>query len=274
MSTTPDPAAASSGDVPPFRYTAALAERIELGWQDRWETEGTFNAPNPTGELAEGFDRVAIRPHAFVMDMFPYPSGDGLHVGHPLGYIGTDAFGLPAEQYAVQTGQHPATTTNRNIEVFSRQLRRMGLGHDRRRSVSTTDVEFYRWTQWIFTRIFGSWYDTEADRARPIETLVEERDAGLAGSMYEAVLRQILTDPPERPESGPMASAVAFRAVAPELAMLSGGERKLLTEWLDRVVDTLARDQAPGRKHGDMRPSRAGGPHHGGSGSAGVEAFR
>ncbi|SOD74735.1 leucyl-tRNA synthetase [Jatrophihabitans sp. GAS493] len=185
-------------DIPPFRYTAALAEQIETGWQDRWETEGTFNAPNPAGPLSDGFGEVAIRPHAFVMDMFPYPSGAGLHVGHPLGFIGTDvyarylrmtganvlhtmgfdAFGLPAEQYAVQTGTHPATTTYANIEVFSRQLRRMGLGHDKRRAIATTDKAYYRWTQWIFLQIFNSFYDTELDRARPISELVAEFEAG------------------------------------------------------------------------------------------------
>ena len=137
-----------STDVPPFRYTAAIADSIETSWQQRWASEGTFNAPNPSGPLHDGFDRVAIRPHAYVMDMFPYPSGAGLHVGHPLGYIGTDvyarylrmrgsnvlhtmgfdAFGLPAEQYAVQTGQHPRTTTYGNIEIFLTQLRRLGSG--------------------------------------------------------------------------------------------------------------------------------------------------
>src|SRR3546814_327933 len=132
------------------------------------------------------------------MDMFPYPSGAGLHVGHPLGYIGTDvfsrymrmaghnvlhplgydAFGLPAEQYAVQTGTHPRVTTEANIEIISRQLRRLGLGHDDRRSVATTDVGFYRWTQWIFLQIFESWYDTDAGRARPISELEAELAAG------------------------------------------------------------------------------------------------
>ncbi|SDJ06213.1 leucyl-tRNA synthetase [Frankineae bacterium MT45] len=185
-------------DIPPFRYTAALAEEIETGWQDRWEAAGTFNAPNPAGPLSDGFGEVAIRPHAFVMDMFPYPSGAGLHVGHPLGFIGTDvyarylrmtganvlhtmgfdAFGLPAEQYAVQTGTHPATTTYANIEVFSRQLRRMGLGHDKRRAIATTDKAYYRWTQWIFLQIFNSFYDAELDRARPISELVAEFEAG------------------------------------------------------------------------------------------------
>jgi leucyl-tRNA synthetase len=186
-------------DVPPFRYTGALAQSIETSWQQRWADQGTYNAPNPNGPLAAGFDRVAIRSHAYVMDMFPYPSGAGLHVGHPLGYIGTDvyaryrrmsgdnvlhtmgfdAFGLPAEQYAIETGQHPRTTTYRNIDVYLRQLRRLGLGHDERRRVATTDPEFYRWTQWIFVQIFNAWYDHAVDRARPIAELISELDEGL-----------------------------------------------------------------------------------------------
>ena len=196
----PTPAATDSASegVPPFRYTAALADAIETSWQTRWEKDGTFHTPNPSGALSEGFDRVAIRDHAYIMDMFPYPSGAGLHVGHPLGYIGTDvyaryrrmrgdnvlhtmgfdAFGLPAEQYAVETGQHPRTTTYGNIEVFLSQLRRLGLGHDERRRLATTDPEYYRWTQWIFLQIFNSWYDTVLDKARPIAELVAELDAG------------------------------------------------------------------------------------------------
>ena len=191
-----------SGDTPPFRYNAGIANTIEADWQQRWADEGTFNAPNPTGTLSGGFAEVADRPHFFVMDMFPYPSGAGLHVGHPLGYIGTDvyarylrmrgenvlhtmgfdAFGLPAEQYALQTGQHPATTTDNNIMTFRRQLRALGLAHDQRRSVSTTDPEFYRWTQWIFAQIFNSFYDAAANdgvgKARPIAELIAEFDAG------------------------------------------------------------------------------------------------
>ncbi|MBA3523942.1 MAG: leucine--tRNA ligase [Geodermatophilaceae bacterium] len=191
-------ASAADAEVPPFRYTAAMAERIELAWQDRWEAEGTFHTPNPTGPLSAGFDAVAERPKLYVNDMFPYPSGAGLHVGHPLGYIGTDvyaryqrmnghsvlhtmgydAFGLPAEQYAVETGQQPQSTTEANVATYRRQLRRLGLGHDTRRSVSTTDVGYYRWTQWIFLQVFGSWFDVATQRARPIAELEAELDAG------------------------------------------------------------------------------------------------
>ena len=131
--------------------------------------------------------------------MFPYPSGAGLHVGHPLGYIATDvygrykrmtghnvlhtmgfdAFGLPAEQYAVQTGIHPRINTEQNIANYRRQLRRLGLAHDRRRSIATTDVGYYRWTQWIFLQIFNAWYDADADRARPIAELIDELERGV-----------------------------------------------------------------------------------------------
>ncbi len=189
--------ASATDDAPPFRYTAQLAEKIETSWQERWERDGTFDTPNPTGPLSAGFETVADRPRAYVMDMFPYPSGAGLHVGHPLGYIGTDAytrylrmsgmnvlhpmgfdaFGLPAEQYAVQTGQHPRITTDANIAEYRRQLRRLGLGFDSRRTFATTDPEYYRWTQWIFLQIFDSWYDVEADKARPVAELIAELDA-------------------------------------------------------------------------------------------------
>jgi leucyl-tRNA synthetase len=188
----------SRSDTPLHRYTAELAGRIETEWQDRWDREGTFLTPNPVGDLSAGFDKVAGVTKLYVLDMFPYPSGAGLHVGHPLGYIGTDvyaryqrmtghnvvhtigydAFGLPAEQYAVQTGQHPRATTEANIATMRRQLRRLGLAHDPRRSISTIDPGYYRWTQWIFLQIYNAWYDTDADRARPIDDLVAELDAG------------------------------------------------------------------------------------------------
>ncbi|MYQ50720.1 MULTISPECIES: leucine--tRNA ligase [unclassified Streptomyces] len=181
----------------PHRYTAAMAADIEARWQDFWDAEGTYEAPNPTGDLA-GDPALAARPKKFIMDMFPYPSGAGLHVGHPLGYIATDvyarhqrmtghnvlhtlgfdAFGLPAEQYAVQTGTHPRTSTEANMRNMKAQLRRLGLGHDRRRSFATIDAEYYKWTQWVFLQIFNSWYDTEAGRARPIDELVPQFESG------------------------------------------------------------------------------------------------
>ncbi|MFF9507631.1 leucine--tRNA ligase [Streptomyces sp. NPDC014724] len=181
----------------PHRYTAAMAADIEARWQDFWDAEGTYEAPNPTGDLADD-PELAAKPKKFIMDMFPYPSGAGLHVGHPLGYIATDvfarhqrmtghnvlhtlgfdAFGLPAEQYAVQTGTHPRVSTEANIENMTAQLRRLGLGHDKRRSFATIESEYYKWTQWIFLQIFNSWYDTEADRARPIDELVAQFESG------------------------------------------------------------------------------------------------
>ncbi|MFD7970794.1 leucine--tRNA ligase [Streptomyces clavifer] len=181
----------------PHRYTAAMAADIEARWQDFWDAEGTYEAPNPTGDLA-GDPELAAKPKKFIMDMFPYPSGSGLHVGHPLGYIATDvyarhqrmtghnvlhtlgfdAFGLPAEQYAVQTGTHPRASTEANMENMKVQLRRLGLGHDKRRSFATIDADYYKWTQWIFLQIFNSWYDTEADRARPIAELVALFEGG------------------------------------------------------------------------------------------------
>ena len=202
------PASPATPDTPPFRYTPQLAQEIELRWQDTWEREGTFEAPNPVGDLAPtaGADAESVPAESFfVLDMFPYPSGKGLHVGHPLGYIATDvtgrfermrgknvlhalgydAFGLPAEQYAVQTGQHPAITTEQNIAVMRRQLRRLGLAHDPRRSFATTDPAFVRWTQWIFLQIFNSWFDPEATApdgapgaARPVAELVARFASG------------------------------------------------------------------------------------------------
>ena len=179
-----------SADFPSFRYNASFAATLESKWQDFWEENATFNTPNPAGPLAEP-EQVAGRENLFVLDMFPYPSGAGLHVGHPLGYIGTDvfarfkrmtgfnvlhalgydSFGLPAEQHAIATGIHPRVNTETNIANMRRQLRRLGLGHDPRRSVSTTDENYYRWTQWVFLQIFNSWFDKELGKARPIAEL-------------------------------------------------------------------------------------------------------
>ena len=185
-------------DTPQYRYTSELAGEIERAWQQTWAERGTFNVPNPVGSLAPPDGAPVPADKMFVQDMFPYPSGEGLHVGHPLGYIATDvysryfrmtgrnvlhalgfdAFGLPAEQYAVQTGTHPRIRTEANIVNFRRQLGRLGLGHDARRSFSTTDVEFYKWTQWIFLQIYNAWFDPAVNKARPISELVDEFESG------------------------------------------------------------------------------------------------
>ncbi|KAA8964312.1 leucine--tRNA ligase [Mycobacterium sp.] len=191
-------AADADAEAPPYRYTAELANRIERTWQDNWARWGTFNVANPVGSLAPADGSSVPEDKIFVQDMFPYPSGEGLHVGHPLGYIATDvyaryfrmtghnvlhalgfdAFGLPAEQYAAQTGTHPRIRTEANIVNFRRQLGRLGFGHDTRRSFSTTDVDFYKWTQWIFLQIYNAWFDPAANKARPISELIAEFDSG------------------------------------------------------------------------------------------------
>jgi len=158
---------------------------IEPKWQAYWEEHRTFEVKNP-GEA--GFD--AGRPKYYVLDMFPYPSGAGLHVGHPEGYtatdivgrykrmrgfnvlhpMGWDAFGLPAEQYAIKTGQHPAVTTQRNVEQFKGQLKRIGFAYDWSREINTTDPGYYRWTQWIFLKLYNAWLNPATGKAEPVET--------------------------------------------------------------------------------------------------------
>ena len=159
--------------------------QFEPRWQKRWAETQAYRTPNP-GE--PGFD--AAKPKYYVLDMFPYPSGEGLHVGHPEGYtatdilarwhrmrgfnvlhpMGWDAFGLPAEQYAVKTGQHPAVTTAKNVARFKEQLDRIGFSYDWSREVNTTDPDYVRWTQWIFLQIYNSWFNPETNRAEPITT--------------------------------------------------------------------------------------------------------
>lgn len=160
-------------------------DEIEPKWQAIWDERQPFHAPNP-GE--PGFD--ATTPKFYVLDMFPYPSGAGLHVGHPEGYtatdivarykrmrgfnvlhpMGWDAFGLPAEQYAVKTGQHPAVTTRENVAKFKSQLKRIGFSYDWQREINTTDPRYYKWTQWISLQIYNSWFNPERQRAEPIST--------------------------------------------------------------------------------------------------------
>ncbi len=204
----------AAGEGPAFRYTAELANDIERKWQAYWREHGTFNAPNPVGDLALTGGETLPADKLNVQDMFPYPSGAGLHVGHPLGYIATDvyaryhrmlgknvlhtlgydAFGLPAEQYAIQTGTHPRTTTEANIANMTRQLDQLGLGHDKRRSVASTDPEFYKWTQWIFLQIYNAWFDAEQQKARPIEELVRELMTGVRQTKDGRDFRQLSTE--------------------------------------------------------------------------------
>ncbi len=177
----------------PYRYTAKLANEIEARWQRYWEQHQTFRAVNP-GEA--GFEQFSGK--FFCLDMFPYPSGAGLHVGHPEGYtatdiisrykrhrgfnvlhpMGWDAFGLPAEQYAIQTGVHPAVTTRKAIDTFRRQLKSFGMSYDWSREIATCDESFYKWTQWIFLKLYDAWYDTKQRKARPIAELIKELESG------------------------------------------------------------------------------------------------
>jgi leucyl-tRNA synthetase len=165
---------------------------FESKWQQYWLDHQTFHAPNPGEPL---FDPE--KPKFFVMDMFPYPSGEGLHVGHPEGYtatdilarykrmrgfnvlhpIGWDAFGLPAEQFAINTGQHPSVATVQNVSRFKKQLQQIGFSYDWQREINTTDPEYYRWTQWIFLQLYQAWFDPEAKAARPIAQLEAKRRA-------------------------------------------------------------------------------------------------
>ncbi|GAA4009121.1 leucine--tRNA ligase [Hymenobacter fastidiosus] len=156
-------------------------QQIEKKWQAHWKDHRTFRA-----------DNASEKPKYYVLDMFPYPSGAGLHVGHPLGYIasdivsrykrlrgfnvlhpmGFDSFGLPAEQYAIQTGQHPALTTEQNIGTYIRQLSSLGFSYDWSREVRTSDPAYYKWTQWIFLKLFNSWYNLDTNKAEPLKTLL------------------------------------------------------------------------------------------------------
>ena len=156
-------------------------QKLEPKWQSFWRENETYKAEVDTS-----------KPKFYALDMFPYPSGAGLHVGHPLGYIasdivsrykrnkgfnvlhpmGFDAFGLPAEQYAIQTGQHPAITTKQNIDRYKEQLKNIGFSFDWDKEVQTCDPNYYKWTQWIFMQIFNSWYDYDLRKARKIDELI------------------------------------------------------------------------------------------------------
>jgi len=176
---------------------------IEPKWQQFWDEQQTFRAFNPGEALPDGHPfarrhklsgKVAatqLPPKFYILDMFPYPSGAGLHVGHPEGYtatdilarykraqgfhvlhpMGWDAFGLPAEQYAIKTGQHPRQTTEANIATFKRQIQSLGFSYDWSRELATTDPDYFKWTQWIFLKLYNSWFNPETNKAEPIEML-------------------------------------------------------------------------------------------------------
>ncbi|MGO8931804.1 MAG: leucine--tRNA ligase [Limisphaerales bacterium] len=185
---------------------------IEPKWQTRWEEQQAFRAWNP-GEAVPANHPFAARhamakpeqlPKFYILDMFPYPSGAGLHVGHPEGYtatdilaryrralgynvlhpIGWDAFGLPAEQYAIRTGQHPRKTTEQNIATFKRQIKSLGFSYDWSREIDTTDPQYFKWTQWIFLHLYNAWFNPATNKAEPIETLPypPELERGAGGS--------------------------------------------------------------------------------------------
>src|SRR4051794_4446910 len=159
--------------------------KIEKEWQQRWRDSGIYQVSNSSG-----------KPKCYVLDMFPYPSGAGLHVGHPLGYIasdiyarykrlkgynvlhpmGFDSFGLPAEQYALETGQHPAVTTEKNIARYKEQLDNIGFCYDWSREVRTSEPGYYKWTQWIFLQLFDSWYNRKMQKAERISVLIQNFD--------------------------------------------------------------------------------------------------
>ncbi len=195
---------------------------IEPKWQQHWATEQTFRTWNP-GETAPAGHPLARRhaglkpeqlPKFYILDMFPYPSGAGLHVGHPEGYtatdilarykracgfqvlhpMGWDAFGLPAEQYAIKTGQHPRKTTEKNVSTFKRQIRALGFSYDWSREINTTDPNYFKWTQWIFLRLYNSWFNPRSRKAEPIETLPYPDDLKQDGTAAMEARRRAFRD--------------------------------------------------------------------------------
>jgi len=173
-----------------FMKTESI-RKIEDKWLARWENEKHYSVELDTS-----------LPKYYCLDMFPYPSGAGLHVGHPRGYIATDvysrfkrmagfnvlhpmgfdSFGLPAEQYAIETGQHPRVTTDKNIATFKSQLRKLGFCYDPDREIKTSDAQYYHWTQWIFSQLFDSWFCLDTHQAQPVDTLIQRfEQSGNAG---------------------------------------------------------------------------------------------
>lgn len=225
---------------------------FEPKWQQIWDERKTFKVNNP-GE--EGFD--ASRPKYYVLDMFPYPSGAGLHVGHPEGYtatdivarfkrmngfnvlhpMGWDSFGLPAEQYAIKTGQHPSVTTFRNIDNFRRQLKMLGFSYDWDREIATTDHEYVRWTQWIFLQLYNSYYNKELKKARPVSELEEQ------GLSREEIDQRRLAYVAEAAVnwSPDLGTVLANEEVEEWKSKGHRVERRPLRQWMLRITDYAER---------------------------------
>lgn len=222
-------------------------DEFEPRWQSRWDAEKTFRTPNP-GE--PGFD--ASKPKYYVLDMFPYPSGAGLHVGHPEGYtatdiigrykrmkgfnvlhpMGYDSFGLPAEQYAIKTGQHPAVTTAANIETFRRQLKSLGFAYDWEREIATTDPGYVRWTQWIFLQLYSSYFCGETNMAKPISELEAK---GLSREEIDNARLAYVADTPVwwSPDLG---TVLANEEVEEWKSKGHTVERRPLRQWMLRIT--------------------------------------
>ncbi len=227
-------------------------DQFEPKWQKIWENERTFSVKNPGDE---GFD--ASKEKCYVLDMFPYPSGAGLHVGHPEGYtatdivsrykrmrgfnvlhpMGWDAFGLPAEQYAIKTGQHPAITTHRNIDNFRRQLKMLGFSYDWNREIATINPDYVRWTQWIFLKIYNSYYDKELKRARPVSELEAK---GWTREQIDAVRLAYVAEVPVN-WSPDMGTVLANEEVEEWRAKGATIERRNLRQWMLRITDYAER---------------------------------
>jgi leucyl-tRNA synthetase len=222
-------------------------DRLEPEWQEYWLKNKTNRTPGP-GDA----DFDASKPKFFVLDMFPYPSGAGLHVGHPEGYtatdiigrmkamqgynvlhpMGWDAFGLPAEQYAIKTGQHPRVTTETNVANFKRQLRTLGFGYDWDREINTTDPQFVRWTQWIFRQLYESYFDTETQKARPVSEL---REKGLTEEEIDELRLAYVNEAPVN-WSPDLGTVLANEEVEEWKAKGHTVERRPLRQWMLRIT--------------------------------------
>ena len=257
---------------------------IEPKWQAIWAERKTFRTPNP-GDA----DFDPAKPKFYVLDMFPYPSGSGLHVGHPEGYtatdiiaryrrqkgfnvlhpMGWDAFGLPAEQYAIKTGQHPRATTETNIAKFKQQLNSIGFNYDWDREVNTTDPGYFKWTQWIFRLLYESWFNPATNKAEPISTYTGgNRDGVRLAFVSEAPVNWCQA----------LGTVLANEEVVDGKSEVGGFpvERRPMRQWMlritayaERLIDELRRpglargNQAVAKKldrpqRGSARPFRAG----------------